>query len=551
MNQIAETVDLPTQLAKFARAYRFELLILICFTPLALLHFRNLWRHDHYQYFPLILLVFPYLLWTSQQPGLPSSTSQRWEQGFTLTSLLLLAAALFLWSPNIAMMGAVFAAGSILLAMRRTGKIARFMPLWIVLWFLVRMPANLDTSLMLALQSWTSRAASLLLDALRIDHALLGNVIWAGPQNYFVEEACSGINSLFSLTALVAVALVLSPRPLVHAVLLIFAAAFWASVVNILRVALLVLFNERFQINLLEGTPHTIFGLLLFGFAGAMLVATDQFLMVFHQSEHIVDLDATKRQANGLQLNASPLNNERSHPTPDRTPPLVGEHRFAAIASPLFIVLLLGQFYSLVAGAGYAERQSLPQSNVTFVATDLPLAIDGWEQSGFEVQKRDAQNFFGEHSAIWTYRRNNYEVFVSIDYPFRHWHELIICYENQGKELASRKVLPSDNELPPIVYAELASPSGHTSLLAFCLFRRSGAAMQPPPEAKGLVSYLHSRFGRILDAGESSHEPTYQVQVLAPILDESDRLSDQSIIDLHQQVTRTLRSLVAAKTGDR
>ncbi|WP_417747941.1 exosortase U [Rosistilla oblonga] len=549
MNQIAETVDLPTQLAKFARAYRFELLILTCFTPLALLHFRNLWRHDHYQHFPLILLVFPYLLWTSQQPGLPSSTSQRWEQGFTLTSLLLLAAALFLWSPNIAMMGAVFAAGSILLAMRRTGKIARFLPLWTVLWFLVRMPANLDTSLMLALQSWTSRAASLLLDALRIDHALLGNVIWAGPQNYFVEEACSGINSLFSLTALVAVALVLSPRPLVHAVLLIFAAAFWASVVNILRVALLVLFNERFQINLLEGTPHTIFGLLLFGFAGAMLVATDQFLMVFHQSEHIVDLDVTKSRSNLLATNEIHLSSHSAEAPPNR--PLVGEHRFATITCPLFGILLLGQFYTCFIGPNRVTGESLQQSQIAFSATDLPLTIDGWEQTGFEVQKRDALNFYGEHSAIWTYERHNHEVFVSIDYPFQQWHELIICYEKQGKELASRKVLPSDNELPPIVFAELASPSGHTSLLAFCLFRRSGAALQPPLDTQGVAANLHGRFSRILDAGENSHEPTYQVQVLAPLLNESDRLSDQAIIDLHQQVTRTLRSLVAAKTGDR
>ncbi|WP_417745130.1 exosortase U [Rosistilla oblonga] len=549
MNQNAETAELPTQLAKFAPAYRFELLILVCFTPLVLLHFRNLWRYDHYQFFPLILLVFPYLVWTSRQTEAAPPPLQPWDRALTLISLLLLAAAVFLWSPNIAMTGAVFAAGGVLFSLRRTGKIARFLPLWIVLWFLVRMPANLDTSLMLALQSWTSRAASLLLDALRIDHALLGNVIWAGPQNYFVEEACSGINSLFSLTALVAVALVLSPRPLVHAVLLIFAAAFWASVVNILRVALLVLFNERFQINLLEGTPHTIFGLLLFGFAGAMLVATDQFLMVFHQSEHIVDLDATKSRSNVLATNEIHLSSHSAETPPNR--PLVGEHRFATITCPLFGILLLGQFYTCFIGPNRVTGESLQQSQIAFSATDLPLTIDGWEQTGFEVQKRDASNFFGENSAIWTYRRRNHEVFVSIDYPFRHWHELIRCYRGQGKELSSRKVLPSDDELPPIVFAELASPSGHTSLLAFCLFRRSGAAMQPPPEAKGFVAYLHLRFGRLIYTGENSHEPTYQVQVLAPILDESDRLSDQAIIDLHQQVTRTLRSLVAAKTGDR
>ncbi|QDV67396.1 Transmembrane exosortase (Exosortase_EpsH) [Rosistilla carotiformis] len=545
MKHDAETNAAPTQWIHFCKTFRLELAILFCFAPLVCLHFRNLWRYDHYQYFPLILLAFPYLVWNSRGAA-PDPPHRWWEFGFTISSLLLLGIALFFWSPNLAMLGAIFAAGGLLLAMRRTGWIRQFLPLWIPLWFLVRLPGNLDISLIFTLQSWTSRAASLLIDAMRIDHALLGNVIWAGTHNYFVEEACSGINSLFSLTALTAVALVLYRRPPLHAISLMLAAAFWACMVNILRVAALVLFNERFQIDLLEGTPHTVFGMILFAFAIAMLISTDQFLMTFHESEHVVDFGTTTKRDITTSANQQ---HPQQPPHAVRQTFEIKSHWFAASLCPLFALLLLCQLYSLAAGTGRTASRNLQQTEITFTADDLPTEIDGWKQEGFEVQTRNVVNYLGERSAIWTFRRKSHEVLVAVDYPFWHWHELILCYQAQGKELAAREVLPSSDELPPVVLAELTAVSGQASRLAFCLFRQSGTAMQPPPGAGGALAYFFTRFDNNLDTFFNRHEPTYQVQVLAPIPDPTNRLSDEAILALHREVTQTIRALVPQKAA--
>ncbi|QDS86561.1 Transmembrane exosortase (Exosortase_EpsH) [Rosistilla ulvae] len=548
MNQDAELAALSSQASKFFKSYRFETIILLCFAPLVYLHFRNLWRYDHYQYFPLILLAFPYLVWNCRGTGPMRWTSPLWERGFAVTSLVLLAIATFFWSPNLAMLGAVFAVGSLLLTLRRGGKISQFLPLWFVLWFLVRLPGNLDITLIFSLQAWTSQAASLLLDALRIDHALLGNVIWAGPQSYFVEEACSGINSLFSLTALTAVALILNRRPPIHAILLLVAAVFWACVVNIIRVATLVLFNERWHIDLLEGTPHTLFGLILFLLAVAMLICTDQFLMMFHESEHVVELGRPQHPSTPAN---SPHNNiaADTNDSESSSPPRLREHRFAAILSPIFALLLLSQLYSCIAGTGRIASRNLQPSEIAFAATDLPTDLDGWTQTAFEVQTRDVVNYLGERSAVWTYQRDGNEVYVSVDYPFWHWHELIQCYQAQGQTLASREVLASDDELPAVVLAELTNISGQSSLLAFSLFRQSGIAMQPPPEASGFTAYAFTRIDNNLDTFFNRNEPTYQVQVLAPISNPTNAIAEDAILALHREVTQRIRSLVPIKAG--
>lgn len=541
-----ETRQLSSHLLRSAKMFRWELFILACFTPLVYLHFCNLWRYDHYQYFPLILLAFPYLVWSDRGEEQPPEANTLPQHGFMLLSFLILAVAIFFWSPNLAMLGAVFAAGSLLFALRSTGRISRFLPLWIVLLFLVRLPGNLDISLIFSLQAWTSRAASLLIDTLHIDHALLGNVIWAGTTSYFVEEACSGINSLFSLSALTAIALVLIRRPPLHALLLMLAAIFWACMVNTIRVAALVLFNERWQIDLLQGTPHTLFGIVLFAFAIAMLFCTDQLLMVFHESEHVVKLGSGRRLRTS-RTTSPPPDIPEPPPVPASTVPR--RNRLYTALCPMFGVLLVCQLYSVAAGTGRTVSRNLQPSNRTFAAEDLPQQLGTWTQTNFEIQTRDVVNYLGEHSAIWTYQREDHEVFVSVDYPFWHWHELIQCYQAQGSELVTRRVVPSDAPLPPVVIAELSNVDGQARQLTFSLFRQSGIAMQPPPDVSGFLAYSFQRLDQNLDTFYNRNEPTYQVQVLANAPAFSERLSDDEILTLHRQATQIIRDLVSTESG--
>ena len=74
-----------------------------------------------------------------------------------------------------------------------------------MLWLLVPLPFRWDVRLVFALQDWSSRAASLMLDFWGVDHLLAGHILELPHQQFLVEEACSGIQSLFSLLAFAAI----------------------------------------------------------------------------------------------------------------------------------------------------------------------------------------------------------------------------------------------------------------------------------------------------------------------------------------------------------
>ena len=74
-------------------------------------------------------------------------------------------------------------------------------PALVFLLLIVPPPFNLDGKLVTNLQSVTSRAGSRVLDYIPVLHYLDGNTFEIGEKRYFVDTACSGINSLFSTLA--------------------------------------------------------------------------------------------------------------------------------------------------------------------------------------------------------------------------------------------------------------------------------------------------------------------------------------------------------------
>src|SRR5439155_20149893 len=81
-------------------------------------------------------------------------------------------------------------------------------------------PFNLDAKLDDALQRVTSRAGSRVLDYLPVLHYLGGNTFEIGEKRYFVDTACSGINSLFSTLAVTLFYLIWTRAHWLRAVLL-------------------------------------------------------------------------------------------------------------------------------------------------------------------------------------------------------------------------------------------------------------------------------------------------------------------------------------------
>ncbi len=183
----------------------FFVLILICFLPLLSLHFRQLWMYEHYQYFPLLLLAFPVVIDRIRHlPGHPRPQQESRKWPLLIAGLVLLTLAVLSWSPNLAAVAFVVTCGGVLWHFYSRGQIGRFFSCWFVLFFLIKLPLNMDVDLIFWLQGITSQAASRLVDFAGINHFLAGHSIKIADTDFAVEEACSGIQSLFSLLAMTA-----------------------------------------------------------------------------------------------------------------------------------------------------------------------------------------------------------------------------------------------------------------------------------------------------------------------------------------------------------
>src|SRR5438067_3391622 len=232
--------------------------ILAAHLPLLLAHGRLLWGRPHYQFFPLVFAGAAVLLW----PVLPAFRTARVESarpGFALVAVswAVLAAAVFLDSPWVAMVASLAALAAVPLGLGGWALFRRCLPAWLYLFLLVPPPYSLDGRLVGALQTVTSRWSSRLLDLVGTFHVMSGNILEIAGKRYFVEEACSGIHSLLSVLACTAFYVLWVRAYWLRAVLLVPAAAFWVVVNNVARVFLIAYVGTRFQFDLSVDPQHT------------------------------------------------------------------------------------------------------------------------------------------------------------------------------------------------------------------------------------------------------------------------------------------------------
>ncbi len=133
-------------------------------------------------------------------------------------------------------------------------------PAWALMALIVMPPQNFDDTIITWLQHRTASFSSRLLDVLGVDHVREGVLIEIASKTLFVEEACSGVQSLFSLMAVAAVLAVWHRRPLVHTVLLLISAFLGAGAMNVLRTVAIVYGLDQVGIDLLSEPQHTILG---------------------------------------------------------------------------------------------------------------------------------------------------------------------------------------------------------------------------------------------------------------------------------------------------
>lgn len=273
----------------------------------------GIWNSEEHAHGPIVLAVALFLIWqarhifldaplgAAETEGVGALAGRRPKTGWTLLILGLLFYALGRSQEIL-----LFEVGSQVpvllgvLLITLGGGAAR--ALWFALFFLlfmVPLPGFLVDSATGPLKQHISQIAEHLLYAGGYPIARSGVTLTVGPYQLLVADACSGLHSMFSLSAMGLLYLYLMGHPswlrngiLIASILPI------AFVANVIRVMILVLVTYHFGDEAGQGFVHGFAGIVLFIVALLILFALDGLLGLFFKTPaHPAPALATSRVA--------------------------------------------------------------------------------------------------------------------------------------------------------------------------------------------------------------------------------------------------------------
>jgi exosortase/archaeosortase family protein len=332
---------------------------------------------------------------------------------------------------------------------------------------------------------------------------MAGNVLELPGQKLFVDEACSGIQSLVAIVAFTALFVVLTERPCVRAILLLCGSVFWAVAANLVRIVTIAVVKVEAGLDLSSGWRHELLGLGMFLLLLLMCLSTDRICEFLFAPVNLVGRGNLLSRAWNWSMGGTPQRLDSADAS-DSDATLVGdrpasvESAFEPARSRMFgsravaaLYLALGVVQVLALRVPKPAAGDLTGSPTRLLAIAeslegelLPEEQAGWRRTDFSVRQRDQRSEFGEFSRIWSYQSAGAAAAFALDYPFYGWHDLTACYRGQGWEVAQRRVVTverGDGE-PGWSYieAELRRPDGDLSYLYFSLFDQFGRPLAPP-----------------------------------------------------------------------
>lgn len=239
---------------------------------------QTLWRHDEQEHLPIILVIVAWLCWQARHRIAAAAGAPARASGWLVFALGLLMYGVgrtFSVSSMAFLSQPLVLAGGLLL-MGGTGSLRAvwFPVLYLV--FMVPLPASVTDAITGPLKNWISLLVVDLLYAAGYPVARTGVMISIGPYQLLVADACSGLNSMFSLAAVGVLFIYFKARPRpVHNLLMIAAILPIAFATNIVRVITLALITVHWGDEAGQGFLHSTTGILLMPIALGILFALD------------------------------------------------------------------------------------------------------------------------------------------------------------------------------------------------------------------------------------------------------------------------------------
>jgi len=260
--------------------------LLVLYVPVFYDLARTLWREEDHAHGPIILAVTLWLAWRERDALLDRATRAAPVKGFALFALGLLVYVVGRSQDiNVFQVGALVPiVAGVLLAMRGWGALRRFWFVLLFALFLVPFPNVFIDAVTGPLKQNVSEVAEAILYAAGYPIARSGVMLTVGQYQLLVADACSGLNSMFSLSALGLLYLYLVRRTsLWHNALVVASILPIAFAANIIRVIVLILVTYHFGDEAGQGFLHGAAGMVLVMAALILLLMFDGALAFLSQ----------------------------------------------------------------------------------------------------------------------------------------------------------------------------------------------------------------------------------------------------------------------------
>lgn len=483
----------------------WSLLLLSCL-PFLVPYFRTLWRQELYQYFPFVLLSVGYLFYLrwDRVVRAPSGWT-RWTPLLLGVFCLLLGGLLHsTWFGAVAFVLIVISG---LLSQRSpSGSSLGYLAIPMVM--LIRIPQLHAQSLVVRLQANTSILASLCLDLLGVAQDTSGNTIRLPSKTLFVAEACSGIQSAFTMCFLALLIVAWNRRPLIMIPLYVVVALFLAIVANIFRVVMIVLAESWYAYDLSEGFAHDLVGYFSLAVAAGTLMSFDvfsglllhpvdaaggnqgrnpiavawNFLLGFKSQDYLETGYSWVNDSSATSVIESPEEEKGKETT-----------RSSAIRSLVPVTIALASAIIILVGFVSGRSDARPITSKEALLFEPPAdflkdRIGVLAIGGHEMVRNGSDPQLGLHADIWQCNTNSIAGQVVMSQPYVGWHELCVCYEVQDWVLDQRYNMEVSRG-KPIAVGEFSKGEGAYGYLFFTAIDSDGNVPTPPS---------YTLFGRLL-----------------------------------------------------
>lgn len=503
--------------------------VLLSFGPLLYWHISQLLSKPHYQF----IYLLPVVIWILASASAADESDRAAEASLAESvpafiglglSLLGLVAGCWIWSPWVAAVAFQIAWLSALTVTTGWQESRRWLPAWVFSWVLIPLPFGMDEDLIVYLRGITTRLASSVLDQIGVLHNTYANVIELPGKPLFVADACSGIHSLYVLTAAALFVSVWNRRGVIHTIGVLFSTFALVLVENISRIVCVAGAFER-RLDLSSGWRHELLGVVLFCCSLLLILSVDQLLAFVLPGKAPGPLEVL-RYVFGRRGRSS-----TDSTTQSGSGTAASRIQTVSLAlTLLFPVAGVAQLFRMPAsvptiGTLTAGEPDLPQ----FGPDQLPAQLEGFERTGYEVVQRVPGDPLGQASQQWYFSRGSLHAMVSLDYPYSGVHDLCVCYSQIGWKVLKSDVFASeelddlrDMMTGPVAVGWLDRDLYGRALLAFQLWDMSGRELAVvKDQARGDVrARIENRFSNETVSGDpvsldSPEPPYFQVQMLA------------------------------------